>query len=91
MDGEMTDEELDIAFDAEKKRIFKKIDNAAKSLNKALEDAKKIWPDAQYYLEDTANFLLMSGSSHDESNGEKARQDRILHHTYIYDASGGGW
>lgn len=82
---------MDEPTDADVQKLFKKIDRAAKLLNEAMVSAKTIWPEACYYLEDTANFMLLSGSSHDDGPGENSRQDRILHHTYIHNASGGGW
>lgn len=67
----------------------RKITKAVKMLNDVLKEIQLDYPEAEWYLEDTSNFNLMSGPSHD-MNG-KAQHGNILEQYYLVDASGGAW
>ena len=67
----------------------KRIERAINSLNSALENIKEYVPNANYYIEDSDSFLVLSGDTHDE-NGE-ARPDRVMAYFKLIGASGGGW
>lgn len=64
------------------------MDRLVDDLNIFLEEIRKIHPNANWYLEDSGNFNLLSDESHD---GDRARMDRVLHRSYLKNAGGGGW
>lgn len=59
-------------------------------LNQLMEDIRKDWPEANYYLEGEGNLLVLSGSSH-EGYGEAAQPHRELAGEILEHAGGGGW
>ncbi len=67
----------------------KKFAMLVSGLNDLIADVRKSYPKANYYIEDSNNFNLLSDESHDE-NG-KSRQDRILVFQTLHHAGGGGW
>ena len=70
--------------------IFKKrLKRCSNALNKLVDDAKKIWPDANLYVDDGVLHLL-SGASHD-GRDLTARQDRIIASECTIHLGGGGW
>lgn len=74
-----------------KKKHAERVSNAINELNAVMKEIKKYIPEANYYLEDTANFMVLSGDSHDDDRNCTARQDRVLQHDYLMHAGGGAW
>lgn len=58
----MTDQEI----------FEKRLKRCSNALNKLVDDAKKIWPDANLYVDDGTLYLL-SGASHDDDLNLTAR------------------
>ncbi len=73
------------------KRHQAKIEKAVEALNEVQRQVQSKNQDnyINWYLEGNDNLLLMSGNSHDEEN--KPREDRVILHSYLNHASGGGW
>ena len=69
--------------------IIRRLKSHATAINKILEDAKKIWPEANLYLDGTGNLNLMSGAAHEGALAE-ARYDRVLDSVKL-NADGGDW
>ena len=73
-----------------KQEFEKRLKRCGNALNKLVNDAKKIWPDANLYTDDSSLYLL-SGQSHDDDFRARARQDRIIASVLTPDLGGGGW
>jgi len=73
------------------KRQQAKIEKAVEALNEVRREvqSKNQGNYINWYLEDNDNLLLMSDESHDEKG--KHREDRVILHSYLNNASGGGW
>lgn len=71
-------------------RQFRRI---ARSMAKLLEEIRKTCPEANMYLEDSGNWLLLTGDSHDmtESRQMQARQDRKVCFELVPHSGGGAW
>lgn len=69
----------------------RKIKRAVAALNDVRMEVQQENPEhnINWYLEDTSNFNLMEGDSHD-CDGD-SRQDRVIENFYLDSASGGGW
>jgi hypothetical protein len=71
----------------EHRRRFKR---AISTLNALLVDVQEDFPDAEYYLEDAGNFMLMSGETHTGRDCQP-RRDRVLLDEKLRRSGGGGW
>ena len=67
-----------------------RIDRAIKALNQVMEEIQLEYPEANYYLEDSCHFNVMSGLTHDGPYCTP-RQDRIMHSAYLQSSGGGAW
>ena len=56
---------------------------------KLLEEIREYCPEANMYLEDSGNWNLLTGDSHDDR--DEPRQDRIAVFTIVPHSSGGAW
>jgi len=72
-----------------KSKHEKQIRKAIEMLNKTINEVREYIPEANYYLEDSSNFNVLSGHSHD--NHEHERQDRIMLQCTLDYSGGGGW
>lgn len=70
----------------QQKAKFRKLANG---MNQLLEEIRKEIPEANMYLEDSGNWHILSGDSHDR--GERMRQDRILATERVTHSGGGAW
>ena len=61
----------------------------AAEMNRLLDDVREYIPEANLYLEDSGNWNLLSGDSHDEH--DEARQDRVLAFELVPHSGGGAW
>lgn len=74
----------------EKERIRRKFVRTCNSLREILRDCKKIWPEAELYLnEDTLH--LMKGQSHFDDRKMRAQQENSLWSETIHGIGGGAW
>lgn len=64
---------------------------AVATLNTVLAEVRERMPEANYYLEDSGNFHLLSGPSHDGMFADHARPDRSLLRLDLLHSGGGGW
>lgn len=67
----------------------RKIEKAINSLNEVMEELTASMPEAQYYLEDCANFYVMKGKTHDNNN--EPIFDNVIYSLQLHGSSGGGW
>ena len=86
--GDITSEEL---LEAYFPKVPARIKRAIGNLNKIMEEVKTVFPDANYYLEDTANFHLLLGQSHGKDRNQTAQRELTAHCSSLWGASGGGW
>jgi len=68
-------------------RRFRRLE---RTINDILADARKIWPEAQFYVDGTRNINLMTGPPHDDPDGTP-RHDRIIETISITNIDGGDW
>ncbi|MFA5071089.1 MAG: hypothetical protein WC511_01810 [Candidatus Pacearchaeota archaeon] len=71
------------------KKILRQIEKHIAGLNKAMEELRKIYPKANYYLEDSDNFNVMIGDTHDEK--DKPLHENVLKLFFLHYSGGGGW
>ncbi|XKM12708.1 hypothetical protein RCS94_06680 [Orbaceae bacterium ac157xtp] len=57
-------------------KIFKKIERAVNSLNDAMEELKRIYPNAYYYVTASDAITVMRGDSHSRG-GEPQRENEL--------------
>lgn len=70
-------------------RRFRRI---ARSMAKLLSEMRETCPNANLYLEDSGNWCLLTGDSHDESHGRiHARHDRKIALEHVPHSGGGAW
>lgn len=70
---------------------IKKFKSLSKQLNKLMQEICKYNPDAELYVEDSWNFNLMKGPTHDDSRYQKPLHENIATCETVFKASGGGW
>lgn len=64
----------------------------ARSMAKLLEEIRETCPRANMYLEDTGNWILLSGDSHDHNGWSmRPRQDRAVVMEVVPHSGGGAW
>lgn len=69
----------------------KKIGRAIKALNEVMEEVRLKYEDANYYIEDSDNFNVMSGSSHTEDSRMDPLEDNVMEHYFLWHSGGGAW
>jgi len=70
-------------------RIIRRFKADVRALNKTIDEARTVWPEAEYYLA-CATLNLMSGAHH-EGKGARARPDRVLASAVLKHGDGGDW
>jgi hypothetical protein len=68
------------------RKKYKKICADMQSL---LDDISEYIPDVNIYIEDSGNWNLMNGDSHDDEGSP--RRDRVIENCSVFQSSGGGW
>jgi hypothetical protein len=61
----------------------------ARQMASLLKEIRETCPEANLYLEDSGNWNLMTGDSHDEK--ERQRQDRVVAYELVPHSGGGAW
>jgi len=75
-----------------KKQDAMRFRRIATLMTNLLNDVREYIPEANLYLEDSGNWHILSGESHDyEGWMTKARQDRSLAREDVPHSSGGAW
>lgn len=72
-----------------KKRHIKKFEKLVAELDKLMKDICKDCPRAELYVENSWNFYLMKGPTHDD-NGQSLQKNIVIHGT-VFRSGGGGW
>ena len=70
---------------------IKKFKSLARSMDKLMREICKYNPEANIYVEDSWNVILMKGPTHTEEKYGQAIFDNAVTCETIYKASGGGW
>jgi hypothetical protein len=73
----------------EKNKIVSRFQKACKQLQKVVDDAATVWPEAELYI-GVSTFNLMSGPHH-EGNEATARHDRIITSVAMNNTDSGDW
>lgn len=69
----------------------KKFKSLTKSLDKLMREICRYNPEANLYVEDSWNFNLMKGPTHDDRYNQKALHENVVASELVYKSSGGGW
>jgi len=72
------------------KSLIVRFRRAVRTLNKIRSEAEKVYPQANYYLEED-NLHLMKGPSHDSSLNCEAQHENSIAMEYMPRSGGGGW
>ena len=70
-------------------KLHNKITKAVNTLNKIMMEVRETYPEANWYLEDSANLNLLVGDSH-KDNGEPNFHN-VIDTWDLWCSSGGGW
>ena len=63
----------------------------ARKLDELMEDITEYCPEANLYIEDSNNFNLMKGPTHDDTRDCHALQENVASHAFVRPSGGGGW
>jgi len=67
----------------------KQIGKAIDQLNKTMSEIQEYVPECNIYLEDSNNFNVLCGDSHDA--GGSANQHNVIAQFTLHNSGGGGW
>jgi hypothetical protein len=71
------------------KLLIMRFEYAVEELNSIMDELRKDYPKANYYLDDD-NLNLMKGPSH-EGHSAKPKKERVICGLHLKHSGGGGW
>ncbi len=75
-----------------KQKHIERFIELAKELNQLMIEITEYNPEAEIYVEDSWNFNLMKGPTHDENDRNlRPMHENVVAHETVFRSSGGGW